>query len=180
MVSRTRRGSPTRSLQPPGHSAGPEASFESTPRPVSAHPRPSTEDAPGEGTIEVTGFKSGAPRTGARGPVTVVGSPTRANHPIRDLNSLPLGAPSACLESVPLWSVAIYPLPNSSRSFTARSEGCDSLVAVTISGVRRPVLVDRTCLILRDVAALLPDRAYATRSSAEACARDVARKSYAP
>jgi hypothetical protein len=138
--------------------------------------RPAFEKAPGGGVVEVTGFKSGSPRAGARGAVTVVVSTDKARALIRDLNSLTLGASTFCLEAIPLWSVTIRPSPRLAPSFVARSEGCDGLVTVTMSGRREPVLSDRACLVLRDVGALLPADASSTRSAAASCARAAARR----
>ena len=132
-------------------------------------PRPESEQAPSAGLVEVTGFRTDTVKKVDQGPVTVVVSQERARQLLRDLNELPRGASGMCMETQHLWSVAIRPSPHSSPSFTALGVGCGARVFVTIHGRTMPVLIDRGCVVLRDVASLVPKRARGTLSAARTC-----------
>jgi hypothetical protein len=132
--------------------------------------RPATERAPTGGVVEVTGFRSASPRTGSRGPVTVVVPTVRARTLVDDLNALPLGPEGGvCMEVTPLWSVTFRPSLGAAPTFVAQDVGCDGWVDVTQHGRSMPLVLDRNCTILQDVAALLPSTAQATRSAATTC-----------
>lgn len=131
--------------------------------------RTESEQAPSAGLVEVTGFRTDTVRKRDQGPVTVVVSQGRARHLLRDLDGLPRGASGACRDAEDLWSVTVRPSPHSSPSFTALGAGCDASVFVTIHGRTMPVLVDRGCVVLRDVAALVPKRARGTIAASRTC-----------
>lgn len=132
--------------------------------------RSAAERAPSEGTVEVTGFSQLSTANSSSGSVTVRLSTAQARRLRATLNALPLGPPATCMEDSLVYRVVFRPTKGSVTLFEADGWACAGAVVVTTHGHEMPNLYDRTCSLLRAVAAVLPPgKAEGTRHAVVGC-----------
>lgn len=131
--------------------------------------RPPAERAPPGGIVTVTGYRHVSAPDGSTGPVTAVAPAASGRRIIELLDALPRAPRSFCMESESMFVISVRPHHGAPPSMVARTSGCANALAVTVKGRRFPMVSQRGCTLLRDVAALLPPTATATIGAARSC-----------